>query len=359
MKIGLVGLPSTGKTTFFQLLTESVSPNGKGRTDANIGTAEVPDDKIDYVASVYKPEQIINATIEVIDVQGLQPADSNGKSSSAHFLEAVRQVDALVHVVRAFEDDSVYHIEGDIDPLRDIEIVNLELLFADLAVIENRIERIEATKKVAKEHLEELELIKRCKECLENGDLLYSMDLNDEERKILRTYNFLTERPLILLINMDEDQFLEDNYKDKEKVLAYAKDKGIPLVNVSAKIELEISELEEEDYNIFMEDLGIEKPGINRLAEAAYDLLGLVSFITAGPRIVKAWPIRRNTTAKEAGGKIHSDIERGFIRAEVAKFEDFKKYGSMQELKEHGLVKLEGKDAIIEDGDIINFRFNV
>jgi GTP-binding protein YchF len=357
MKIGLIGLPSTGKTTFFQLLTGTDSSQNK--SEANFGIAKVPDDRIDFLSGIYKPKKTIHATIEVTDIQGIQPSTTAGKSSSLHFLEAVRQVDALVHVVRAFEDDNVFHTEGSIDPYRDIEIVNLELLFADLAVMENRIHRIETSKKITKENQQELELIRRCKECLENEGLLYNMDLTQEERQILKTFNFLTERPLILLINLDEDQFISGDYSKKDEIAAFARDKNIPVIEVCAKIELEIGQLEDEYKSAFMEELGITETGTGKLARAAYDLLGLISFITVGEDEVRAWPIRVGTSAREAAGKVHSDIARGFIRAEVAGFQDFKAHGSMQKLKEKGLLRLEGKEAIVEDGDIINFRFNV
>ena len=356
MKIGLIGLPSTGKTTFFQLLTGTDSNQNK--SEANLGIAKVPDDRIDFLSGIYKPKKTTYATIEVTDIQGIQPSTSTGKSSSLHFLEAVRQVDALVHVVRAFKNDDVFHTEGSIDPLRDIETVNLELLFADLAVMENRIHRIETSKKITKENQQELELIKRCKECLENEGLLYNMDLNHEERQILKTFNFLTERPLILLINLDEDQFISGDYYGKDEIEAFAKDKNIPVIEVCAKVELEISQLEDEYKTAFMEELGITETGTGKLARAAYELLGLISFITVGEDEVRAWPIKAGTNARDAG-KVHTDIARGFIRAEVAKFEDFKTYGSMQKLKEKGLLRLEGKEAVVEDGDIINFRFNV
>ena len=357
MKIGLIGLPSTGKTTFFQLLTGTDSNQNK--SEANLGIAKVPDDRIDFLSGIYKPKKTTYATIEVTDIQGIQPSTSTGKSSSLHFLEAVRQVDALVHVVRAFKNDDVLHTEGSIDPLRDIETVNLELLFADLAVMENRIHRIETSKKITKENQQELELIKRCKECLENEGLLYNMDLNHEERQILKTFNFLTERPLILLINLDEDQFISGDYYGKDEIEAFAKDKNIPVIEVCAKVELEISQLEDEYKTAFMEELGITETGTGKLARAAYELLGLISFITVGEDEVRAWPIKAGTNARDAAGKVHTDIARGFIRAEVAKFEDFKTYGSMQKLKEKGLLRLEGKEAVVEDGDIINFRFNV
>ncbi|NLJ41158.1 MAG: redox-regulated ATPase YchF [Clostridiales bacterium] len=358
MKIGLIGLPATGKTTFFQLLTE-VSAASSNKAGANIGMANIPDDRIDFLSKIYNPKKTTYAAVEVIDIQGIQPTDTAGKSSSLHFLEAVRQVDALVHVVRAFRDDTIFHTEGSIDPLRDIETVNLELLFADLAIIENRIHRIETGKKITAENRQELELIKRCKECLEKEQPLFNMDLTDEEEQILRTYNFLTERPLILLVNMDDEQFASGEYYRKDEVDQYAQERNIPIVEVSAKTELEISNLEEEDRTLFMEEMGIEETGVGKLAKAAYDLLGLISFITVGEDEVRAWPIKAGTIARDAAGKVHTDIARGFIRAEVARFQDFKTHGSMQKLKEQGLARLEGKEAIVEDGDIINFRFNV
>lgn len=359
MKIGLIGLPSTGKTTFFQLLTRAVSDSTPSKTEANVGMAKVPDERINFLSEIYKPKKTTYATIEVTDIQGIQPSTSTGKSSSLHFLESVRQVDALVHVVRAFNDDNVFHTEGSIDPLRDIEIVNLELLFADLAIIENRINRIETGKKITKENQQELGLLRRCKECLENEGLLYNLDMTQEERQILKTFNFLTERPVILLVNLDEDQFISGDYNKKDGITAFAGEKNVPVIEVCAQVELEISQLEDEYRAAFMEDLGITETGTGKLARAAYDLLGLISFITVGEDEVRAWPITAGISAKEAAGKVHSDISRGFIRAEVAGFDDFKAYGSMQSLKEKGLVRLEGKEAIVKDGDIINFRFNV
>ncbi|HZJ82613.1 MAG TPA: redox-regulated ATPase YchF, partial [Clostridia bacterium] len=346
--------------TFFQLLTKTSSEASKNKTDANIGMAKIPDDRIDFLSAIYNPKKITYATIEVTDIQGIQPTGSSEKGSSAsRFLESVRQVDALVHVVRAFNDDSIFHTEGEIDPLRDIEIINMELLFADLAVIENRIHRIETSKKITKENEKELDLLKKCRACLENEELIYNMELTDEENEFLKTFNFLTERPLILLMNLDDDQFVSSEYYHKEEVMDYVKEKHIPIIEVCAKLELEISELEEEDRMIFMKDLGIEVTGTSKLASVAYDLLGLISFLTVGEDEVRAWPIKKGSTAKEAGGKIHSDIARGFIRAEVTKFAEFVEHGSMQKLKEKGLARLEGKESIVEDGDMINFRFNV
>ncbi len=358
MKIGLIGLSLTGKTTFFNLLTntgESTSAS-RGKTGTNIGTARIPDSRLDYLSGIYKPKKTTYAALDVIDIHGITPGNS---ASASHFLESVRSVDALVHVVRAFRDDSVIHSDGSVNPMRDIETINMELLFADLAIIDIRIQRIESGKKINKELQDELAVLKKCKESLESGNLIHSLNLTEEEKICLKTFNFLTERPMVLLMNLDDDQFVSKGYDQKEDVINYASEKHIPIVEVCAKTELEINRLEEEDKKLFMEDLGIKETGIARLASAVYDYLGLISFLTVGEDEVRAWTIKKGTMAKIAGGKIHSDIERGFIRAEVIKYSDFEKLGSMQKIKEKGLMRLEGKEAVIEDGDIINFRFNV
>jgi len=348
MKIGLIGLPSTGKTTFFNLLTSGESSTG-------VRTAKIPDARIDHLAEVYKPKKVTLATVEVTDIKGIIP----GSSSSFHYLEAIRQADALVHVVRAFNDEDVMHIDGSVDVMRDIYTLNSELLLTDLAVIENRIEKINSGKKVTKDHLAELEVLKKCQACLENESLIGSLELDPSEKQLIRTYNFLTEKPMIILINLDEEQYRSSDYPGRTEVSAYTVSKKIPLLEVCARTELEISELDEEDRIIFMEDLGIRETGLSKLASAMYGQLGLISFLTVGEDEVRAWPVKKGISAKAAGGRIHSDIERGFIRAEVVKYEDLKRLGSMLKVKEAGLARLEGKDAVIEDGDIINFRFNV
>lgn len=360
MKIGLIGLPMTGKTTIFNLLTNAAedATGASGKAEANIGVAKVPDRRIDFLSSIYKPKKTVYATIEVTDIKGFSGGNKT-KGSANPFLEAVRKVDALVHVVRAFRDENVVHVEGTIDPLRDIEAVNLELLFSDLSIIENRIGRIETAKKITKDMSEELNVLNKCRECLENEKLINTLDLTEDEKQYLKTFQFLTERPQILVINLDEGQFKEGSYEGKDKVMRYVEEKNIPLVEICAKTEYEIAQLDEEDRKLFMEDLGITETGISRLATAMYNYLGLISFLTVGEDEVRAWPIKKGINAKAAGGKIHSDIERGFIRAEVVKYEDFENLGSMHKVKEKGLFRLEGKDYIVEDGDIINFRFNV
>lgn len=362
MKIGLVGLPLVGKTTFFNLLTNAhaeISNFSSGKVTSNIGSAKVPDRRVDFLSKLYKPKKTTYAQIDFIDVPGLVSGASTGAGVGNQFLEDIRKVDALVHIVRAFENDNIQHVEGSIDPMRDIETVNLELLFADLGVIDNRITRIQTGKKVTKENLAELAVLKKCKEGLENGLLIHQINLADDEKELLKTFSFLSEKPMILVINLDEDSLKSNSYPAKEDILKYSKERNVPVIEICAKAEMEISELEEEDRMMFMEELGIKRSGIDVLASTTYDYQGLISFLTAGEDEVKAWTIRKGTNAKKAAGKIHSDIERGFIRAEVVKFEAIEEFGSMAKVKEKGLYRLEGKEYIVQDGDIINFRFNV
>lgn len=362
MKIGLIGLPSTGKTSLFNLLTGSeieVSEFSTGKIEANIGIAKIPDERLDFLKEMYKPKKTTHATIEVIDVPGLVRGSSSGKGVGNQFLENIRKTDVLVHVIRAFDNEHVLHTDGSVDPMRDVETINMELLFADLAVIENRIGRIETSKKVTKENLVELEVLKKCRDGLEEGLLLHNIQLEDHERELLRTFSFLSEQPMIMVANIDEDQLTSGTYPGKDAMKALADERGTPLIEICVKTELEINKLEDEDRLLFIEELGIKESGIDLLSKTAYDYLGLVSFLTAGEDEVRAWPIRKGTIAKNAAGKIHSDIEKGFIRAEVCRFKDLKEYGSMHKAKEKGLVTLEGKEYIVQDGDIINFRFNV
>ncbi|MBU5311449.1 redox-regulated ATPase YchF [Tissierella carlieri] len=362
MKIGLIGLPTVGKTSLFNLLTGSdieITGFSQGKVEAHLGIAKIPDERIDFLSNMYQSRKTTYATIEVIDVPGLVKGSSTGQGVGNQFLDNIRKADLLVHVLRVFDNDNVIHAEGSIDPMRDIETINLELLFADLGIIENRIERIETSKKVTKENLAELEVLKKCREGLENGLLLHNIDLSDEEKDILKTFSFLSEKPMILVANIDENQLMEKNYSGRQSLIDFAKSVNTPLIELSIKTELEISELDPEDREMFIEDLGIIESGIDILAKTAYDYLGLISFLTAGKDEVRAWTIRKDTKAKEAAGKIHSDIEKGFIRAEVCKFVDLKEYGSMVKAKEKGLVTLEGKEYIVDDGDIIEFRFNV
>ncbi|MDD3705248.1 MAG: redox-regulated ATPase YchF [Clostridiaceae bacterium] len=362
MKIGLVGLPLVGKTTFFNLLTNAhaeISSFASGKVTSNIGSAKIPDIRIDFLSKLYKPKKTTYAMIDFTDVPGLVSGASTGAGVGNQFLEDIRKVDALVHIVRAFENSEVLHIDGSIDPMRDIETVSLELLFADLGIIDNRIVRIKSGKKITKENLAELEVLEKCKEGLENGLLIHQINLNEEEKELLKTFSFLSEKPMILAINIDEESLKSNSYPQREYIQKFAVERKLPVIEVCAKAEMEINELEEEDRLMFMEELNIKNSGIDVLASTTYDYQGLISFLTAGEDEVKAWTIRKGTDARKAAGKIHSDIERGFIRAEVVKFKDIEALGSLAKAKEKGLYRLEGKEYIVQDGDIINFRFNV
>ncbi len=361
MRVGLVGLPTVGKTTFFNLLTNAkveTSAFISGKVSANFSLAKVPDERIDYLAKVYNPKKTTYAQIEVTDVPGLVSGASEGMGTGNQFLNSIRNVDCLVHIVRAFNDENIIHVDGSIDVIRDIETIATELLLADLQLVETRIERINTGKKITKELAAEKEVLEKLQEHLENEVGLAHIELSEEEQEILAHLDFLTDKPVIIVVNVDEDQLVE-GYADREKVLEYCKEKNLTVFEVCAKAEVEISELDEEDRIEFMQELNIKESGIDLLAKAIYDTLGLISFLTAGEDEVRAWTIKKNTIAKHAAGKIHSDIERGFIRAEVISFTDFKEAGSMVKAKEAGKVRLEGKEYIVQDGDIINFRFNV
>lgn len=361
MKIGLVGLPLTGKTTLFNLLTQSKIDTGNfsGKTETNIGTARVPDKRVDFFSRLYKPKKTTYAQIEFMDVAGLITSQEGQKSGSAKFLNDVRPCDALVHVLRVFSDPDIVHVSDAIDPARDLETVEMELLFADLELIEKRIERIKTGKKITKENAEELTLLEKCYPVLEKGGSMLDVDLSDEERLSLKNFAFLTEKPRLAVVNLDEEQYRAKQYPQREALHELCREKNIPLLELCAKMELEISELPDEDRSMFIEDLGIEETGVEALARAVYAHLGLISFFTVGEDEVKAWTIKEGLNAREAAGKIHSDIERGFIRAEVVKYKDIEQLGSMAKVKENGLFRLEGKEYIVMDGDIVHFRFNI
>jgi len=361
VKIGLVGLNQTGKTTLFNLLTgrdgSAVAAVGKG--SANIGTGAVPDERIDFLSGIYKPKKTTYAKIEYIDVAGFSVSGDGRNSGASKFLNDVRPCDALVHVLRAFESGTVIHDLGSIDPARDLEAVEMEMLFADLEMIEKRVGRIKAGKKVTKEHEAELALLDRCCNWLENGGALKDMELSEEDRAAVRSFAFLTEKPRLTVVNLDENQWDAKAWPNMEPLRAQCSALNTPLLELCVETELEIGCLPEDDRQLFMEDMGISQPGVAVLAKAVYELLGLVSFLTVGPDEVRAWTIERGTNARAAAGKIHSDIERGFIRAEVVKYDSIRELGSMAKVKEKGLFRLEGKEYTVVDGDVILFRFNI
>ncbi|MEN6350967.1 MAG: redox-regulated ATPase YchF [Syntrophomonas sp.] len=354
MQLGIIGLPQVGKTTIFELLTESKLKDpvpGK----AHSAMARIPDERIDYLSQAYKPKKTTYAQLEVIDVPGLVPGSDK---ASSNFLEAVRRADALLHVVRAFKDDQVASLMDDIDPMKEIEAVHYELILADLDLVEKRIERINKSKK-KNQMLEELELFEKLKSQLENEIPITISELDDKAREILQSYQFLTNKPLFICVNLSEDKIESPEYKDRERLFEHAEKLGIPVAEISADIEREISLLQGEDRELFMEELNIKESGIVKIARNMYQLLGLISFFTVGEDEVKAWTIEAGTKARKAAGKIHSDIERGFIRAEIFAFVEYKELGSVPALKEKGLVRLEGKEYPVKDGDIVHFRFNV
>ncbi|HHT74191.1 MAG TPA: redox-regulated ATPase YchF [Firmicutes bacterium] len=351
MKIGIIGMPQSGKSTLFRLLTNSQSGlNGK----AAIAVGKVPDQRIDRLSEIFKPRKTTYAAIDFVDVPGFAAGTGNNASE---FFEKVRDVDALVLVVRAFQSDTVPAANG-IQPAVDFNTIQQELLIADWSILERRLERA-AKQRVKGGSAPELAVLEKCKAVLEEDRPLRQLDLDEEEEQLIRDFNFLTKKPLIVAVNVDEAQMQGQAYPQKDELEQELREKGIPSLVVCSQMEVEISQLEPEDRALFMAELGIEETGIARLAQAVYGDLGLISFFTVGEDEVRAWTIRDGFTARKAAGKIHSDIERGFIRAEVVSYADFIACGSLPKVKEKGLFRLEGKDYIVKDGDIISFRFNV
>jgi GTP-binding protein YchF len=358
MKVGIIGLSSVGKSALFQLLTGAPAPPPSGRPEARLGIARVPDPRVDALATLFHPKKTTHATVEYVDVPGV----AKGEGSALVDLPALRGVDALVHVVRAFESELVPHPEGSVDPLRDAKILDLELILADLSAVERRLERLDANIKKANkaEDVAERAVFLKLKETLESERPLREADFSEEERRRLRNYSFLSEKPILLALNLGEDQIRD--------AAAHLTSSGLEelggrprtaVVAVSAPIEAEMASLEAEDAKAFRADLGLQEPGLDRVIRTSYALLGLVSFLTAGEDECRAWTIREGTRAPLAAGTIHSDIERGFIRAEVVAFDALMKAGSLAACREAGLLRLEGKEYVVRDGDVINFRFNV
>ncbi|ABI68482.1 redox-regulated ATPase YchF [Syntrophomonas wolfei] len=354
MQLGIIGMPSVGKTTVFELLTESRDRvHSVGKT--NVAMARIPDERIDYLSQLYKPKKTSYAQLEVVDIPGLIPG---AEKAAVLFLDSVRKADALLHVVRVFEDSEVPSFNNEINPVKDIETINYELLLADLDLIEKRMERINNNKK-KNQMLKELSLLERLKEAVENEVPISSLEFNDEEEEIMQNYQFLTTKPMMICLNLGEDHLNHPDYPLRREVLDLAQLKKYPVVEISASIEREIADLDGEEKQLFMEEIGIEEAGIIKISRNMYYLLGLISFFTVGEDEVKAWTINQGDKAKKAAGKIHSDIERGFIRAEVVEYQDLKELGNMQAVKEKGLFRLEGKEYIVKDGDIVHFRFNI
>jgi GTP-binding protein YchF len=358
MKAGILGLSLVGKSTLFQLLTGTPAPAPGGRPEARVGVARVPDSRVFRLAELFKPKKRTLATIEYVDVPGV----AKGEGQALVDLPALRGVDALVHVVRAFESSSVPHPDGSVDALRDAKMLELELILADLATVERRIERLEANIKKANkpEDVSERALFQRLKQALEAERPLRELALSDEERARLRGYALLSGKPMLLVVNLGEQQIRDaSTWLGRSGLAAFASQPGLGVCAVAAPIEAEMAELSAEDAQAFREDLGLAEPGLDRVIRSTYELLGLVSFLTAGEDECRAWTIRRGTRAQLAAGAIHSDIERGFIRAQVVGFDDLVAAGSLAACRERGTLRLEGRDYQVQDGDVIEFKFNV
>ena len=365
MKLGIVGLPNVGKSTLFNSLTKAGAESANYpfcTIDPNVGIVTVPDERLKLLGDFYHSKKVTPAVIEFVDIAGLVKGASKGEGLGNQFLANIREVDAIVHVVRCFEDGNVIHVDGSIDPLRDIETINLELIFSDLEILERRIAKVTKTARMDKEAAKELTFLQKVKTHLEDGQMAITLELENEDEGVwLGTYNLLTAKPVIYAANVAEEELAEDAASNPhvQKVRKYAEEQNSEVFVICAKIEEEIAELEEDEKKMFLEDLGLTESGLEKLVRASYRLLGLMSFLTSGEDETRAWTIKIGTKAPQAAGKIHTDFERGFIKAEVVNYQDLLDCGSYAGAREKGLVRMEGKEYVVQDGDVILFRFNV
>lgn len=365
MKLGIVGLPNVGKSTLFNSLTKAGAESANYpfcTIDPNVGVVAVPDERLKLLGDLYHSKKVTPAVIEFVDIAGLVKGASKGEGLGNQFLSNIREVDAIVHVVRCFEDSNVVHVDGSVNPLRDIETINLELIFSDLEILERRIAKVAKGARMDKEQAKELAMLERVKERLEDGKLAIGFETEDEdEEEYFKNLNLLTAKPVIYAANVGEEDLANDGADNAgvQAVREYAKETGSEVFAICAQIEDEISELDDEERQMFLDDLGLKESGLEKLIRASYHLLGLMSFLTSGEDETRAWTIKQGTKAPQAAGKIHTDFERGFIKAEVVNYKDLLENGSLAAAREKGLVRMEGKEYVVQDGDVILFRFNV